>query len=333
MNKTTSSNPRTKKKALTPWAIAGSHGFVAVPTVLVRNKGRLGLDDDELGLILAIMTYKWDDAAPYPSVETLADHLGWSSRKVQRVLRKLEAKDESTGKRGAYLVITPRRTGPKRNDTNLYDFTPLFTALGKLEAIAEKNGVIPNAEVGSEAVTPMSEPTEPITTNVPASVMQPPMPGPDVERIRKIPTIEAKIAELKAQQLLPLGTGSKFPGFGKPVYAAPDEDLIEAPAPEDEARTDALVDKLMFDEEMELLAENFVHAVQYVRACWGVREAQEQEESEGLDEKAVEALGQDRREYLEHLLLDGPMLAWLDVEDYRECLFEHFPEVYERVMN
>jgi hypothetical protein len=191
--KSNSSNSSNNKKASweIPWAIQGLHGYVAAPTVLVRNKGRLGLGDDELCLILAIMTYKWDEAAPWPSVESLADYLGWSSRSVQRALRKLEGKHKSTMRRGAYLTVTARKTGPKRNETNTYDFTPLFVALAKLEVLADKNGIVPQEEENTATIAEENRVESPRVDPRPAPTVDTVMPSADELKAQEIAGIQA----------------------------------------------------------------------------------------------------------------------------------------------
>lgn len=324
-----SSTPAGNRKALIPWAINGDHGFVAAPTVLIRNKGRLGLDDDELSLILAIMSHKWDDAAPWPSVEKLADYLGWSGRKVQRALRKLEGKHTSTKSRGSFLLITARKLGPKRNDTNLYDLTSLFTALAKLESVADKNGVVTQAEETSEDTPAANEPVEASKVSEAAKPTATVEPIPT--RVEWSPEPNASSNPAMANK-----AASKFSGFGIPRYeqetSADDYEVIHA---EPLARADGQAQEVWLREELEEFAARALtqYEIFNLPGYLRLRDAREQFLEEGISEVEAEALGQDRQDLLEHLFTDGPLLAWLGVPGYRERLHEHFPQVYTQVMS
>lgn len=235
MKKKNSNNDAAQKEWAIPWTITGAHGFVATPVVLIRNKGRLKLDDDELCLVLAIMSHKWGDDAPWPAVSRLEDYLGWSDRKVQRTLRKLEGKTEATKDRGALLTIITRKTERKRNDTNLYDFTPLFLALSKLEVVADKNGVMATVEISDDH--PRKEVAEPATTQRATATGHAEVSTPAERTPVERATAQVHVELQREEQPLPVAP--KLTGFGKARYVNESiADFYEARDAEALARAD-----------------------------------------------------------------------------------------------
>jgi hypothetical protein len=96
-------------------------GITPIPSTLYRYQGTLGLTAQEVWFIGYILMYKWDAALPYPSLIRMAEDTGMSRRNLQRIKDSLVAK-------GA-LVLIPRHTAEGRQDSNAYDFRPLFARL------------------------------------------------------------------------------------------------------------------------------------------------------------------------------------------------------------
>ena len=91
-------------------------GFTIIPNVLIRNKGKLGITDQEFAIIISLALFKWDKRNPYPAVSTLCDYIGKGDTAVRNGLRSLE------GKRLIDRI-------PRNNQTNEYDFSPLTEKL------------------------------------------------------------------------------------------------------------------------------------------------------------------------------------------------------------
>jgi hypothetical protein len=79
------------------------------------------ITNSEALLIIHLMRYKWDTTPPFPGFKTLANRMGISTTAVRNHARSLEKK--------GYL-FREKRVGT----TNLFDLTPLFLSLEKLQA-------------------------------------------------------------------------------------------------------------------------------------------------------------------------------------------------------
>lgn len=88
------------------------------------------LTHGEVLFILQLMTFKWDEAAPYPSYKTLANLMGVDEKTVQRYAQAL------CRKRYLYRLFQPKRS-------NQFDLTNLFAELAKAKSIPVKR---PHAE-------------------------------------------------------------------------------------------------------------------------------------------------------------------------------------------
>ena len=94
-------------------------GYLVVPTAFLRHYSRLKphpLTRGEALFVLHLMEFKWDQAAPFPSYETLAERMGISTKMARRYARALEQK-------GCLHRII--RVG----NTNRFDLEPLFDKL------------------------------------------------------------------------------------------------------------------------------------------------------------------------------------------------------------
>ena len=95
-----------------------TEGFVAVPRTFLRLAGTLrpSLTPAETLFIIQLMSWKWDERAPFPGYSTVADRMGVSVPYARKIARSLESKK---------LL----RRQARRGQTNLFDLTPLFTKL------------------------------------------------------------------------------------------------------------------------------------------------------------------------------------------------------------
>ena len=91
-------------------------GYLVVPSDFLRHYSRLKLTHGEVLFVLHLMSFKWDQAAPFPSYATLARRMGVTTKMARRYAQKLEQK--------GFLQRHRRGTS-----TNLFDLTPLFDKL------------------------------------------------------------------------------------------------------------------------------------------------------------------------------------------------------------
>lgn len=100
-------------------------GFTAIPTMLFRVQGRLGIGPVEFNVLLQIVSHWWAaDAWPYPSKETIAQRIGRTPRQVQRCLTTLE--------QAGLIARIQRFTGRKAQTSNAYALRGLVRRLQKL---------------------------------------------------------------------------------------------------------------------------------------------------------------------------------------------------------
>lgn len=91
-------------------------GFTALPNILIRNQGKLGITDPEMVVLISLASFKWDRQMPYPSVATLSSYSGKSIGAVRNNLRSLSTKG---------LIKRVYRD----NQTSKYDLRPLIKVL------------------------------------------------------------------------------------------------------------------------------------------------------------------------------------------------------------
>ena len=100
------------------WGDAGRAGFQAVPDLLLKHQGKLGLNPTELAVLLNVSMYWWyADRKPFPRPTTIARRMGSTVRTVQRALANLEKKD---------VLIKVRRL---EDDRPAFDPQPLVDRL------------------------------------------------------------------------------------------------------------------------------------------------------------------------------------------------------------
>lgn len=68
-------------------------GFTAVPNLLLKRQGDLGLKSSELNVLINLIRFWWDlEKLPFPSLEKMAVEMGMSERTIFRVFSSLEEK-------------------------------------------------------------------------------------------------------------------------------------------------------------------------------------------------------------------------------------------------
>lgn len=100
-----------------------ARGFTPVPTTFLDHYVDLGITPAEAMLIVHLMSFKWDERMPFPSIGRLREKTGLSDGQIRALLRRLEKQ------KGVLYRI--RRLGR----TNQFDFGPLIE---KLEEIADR---------------------------------------------------------------------------------------------------------------------------------------------------------------------------------------------------
>lgn len=101
-------------------------GFSVLPSLLFKAQARLGLNSNQLVLLLHLAEHWWDrDRLPFPEKATLASRMGLSPRQVQRYLTELQT--------GGFIQRIERYAAHKGQQSNYYDLSGLVEKLSKLE--------------------------------------------------------------------------------------------------------------------------------------------------------------------------------------------------------
>jgi predicted transcriptional regulator len=101
-------------------------GYTLVPTILLWGQAKLGLEANELNVLLQIMSHWFfADNEPHPSKEKIAKRMGRHPRRVQAYLTSLENK--------GFIARRARYRASGGQDTNGYDLSGL---LQKLKVLA-----------------------------------------------------------------------------------------------------------------------------------------------------------------------------------------------------
>jgi len=101
-------------------------GFTAVPNILIRSQGELDITNGEICVIICLLSYKWTEGNPFPSIATIAKATGMATNTVRNHIRSLQRK---------HLIKRIYRKGK----SNEYDFGLLNARLRQL--IEEGNPV------------------------------------------------------------------------------------------------------------------------------------------------------------------------------------------------
>lgn len=113
-----STNKRGKIQLV--WGSVLGRQFTAISTFFIHNYTRLGMSATEFAFVCQLMTFKWDERAPYPSLATIAARMGNDQRYLRKVCAKLQ-------KRGLLHRELSKSGGPSK-----YHLNGLFTKLETL---------------------------------------------------------------------------------------------------------------------------------------------------------------------------------------------------------
>jgi hypothetical protein len=97
------------------------HGIAALPSALYHFGGKLDLYAQHVWFISYILSHKWDEDLPYPSLGVMSRASGMSKRQLQRYSDELQGM--------GYLLVLPRRSQERGQESNYYDFAALFERL------------------------------------------------------------------------------------------------------------------------------------------------------------------------------------------------------------
>jgi hypothetical protein len=99
-------------------------GIATVPSAIFHYQGTLELSAQQVWLVSYILSHKWDEDLPYPSLKAMAKRVGMSLSQLQRIKNSLCQM--------GYLKVYPRFTEQQGQATNAYDFSGLFDRLEEL---------------------------------------------------------------------------------------------------------------------------------------------------------------------------------------------------------
>jgi hypothetical protein len=116
-NSQVSNSEATTTQLQEKWGQALDRGFVLVPVQLLRRQKDLGLADNDLVVLLNLLSHWWDsDEKPYPRTATMAARMGTSPRTVQRCLENLEARGLIARIRGEQVAAKGKNQTVTRYD-------------------------------------------------------------------------------------------------------------------------------------------------------------------------------------------------------------------------
>lgn len=107
---------------------AAKAGWSPVPDVLLLNQAKLGLNSEDMNVLLNMMVHYYSPSVmPFVRPNVIAKRMGVSTRSVQRSIARMRKKG-----------LIEKRLGPKREV--IHDLTPLLTMLAPLarERVADK---------------------------------------------------------------------------------------------------------------------------------------------------------------------------------------------------
>jgi hypothetical protein len=99
-------------------------GIATVPSAMFHYQGVLEMSAQQVWLVSYILSHKWDEDLPYPSLKAMAKRVGMSLSQLQRIKNSLCQM--------GYLKVYPRFTEQQGQATNAYDFSGLFDRLEEL---------------------------------------------------------------------------------------------------------------------------------------------------------------------------------------------------------
>ena len=122
------------------------NGIAAIPSALYHYQGDLQLSAQQVWLISYILSHKWDEDLPYPSLKKMAKRTTLSLSQLQRIKNSLCEM--------GYLTVYPRFNERLGQGTNAYDFAPLFD---KMETLLREDPANPNPIRAEESAPDMVE--------------------------------------------------------------------------------------------------------------------------------------------------------------------------------
>ena len=114
------------------WTPELGQQFTPLSTYFLRNYRRLGMTSTEFELICHLISYKWKEDAPYPSLGRVAESMGKDLRYLRKVCAGLQTKG---------LLYRNTRIG----GTTRYELGGLFKKLEELKRQDEAQEVVANA--------------------------------------------------------------------------------------------------------------------------------------------------------------------------------------------
>ncbi|AMV19683.1 helix-turn-helix domain-containing protein [Planctomyces sp. SH-PL14] len=99
--------------------------FTPVSDFFLNNYHRLEMSHTEAMVVIHLVSFKWDDNAPFPALKTIGRRMGITSTSVRSHVRRLEEKG---------LLAREMQVGT----TNRFHLQPLFARLEQLLALDEQ---------------------------------------------------------------------------------------------------------------------------------------------------------------------------------------------------
>lgn len=100
-------------------------GFSVVPSLLLKAQRRLGLNTQQLTILMHLMDFWWDASRkPYPSKATLSERINLSERQIQRHIAEME--------QAGLVKRIERKAKHKGKLSNYYDLSGLVAKLQEL---------------------------------------------------------------------------------------------------------------------------------------------------------------------------------------------------------
>ncbi|WP_395854753.1 helix-turn-helix domain-containing protein [Cystobacter fuscus] len=180
-------DPEQSQSVAARWTdILAERGFTPIANVFMEKYSSLEITPTEAMLICHLMSFKWTEDAPYPSVPRLAKLMRCSDRYVRKMCQNLES------------VGLIKRIG-REGTSNAFDLSGLFT---KLEAIviAEKLEAARKSQKKDQAAAKKRKTMEVETLSAPMDV-QWALQTPQVEVTRQLGATHTQLPQLVVQPL------------------------------------------------------------------------------------------------------------------------------------
>src|SRR6476619_2014624 len=127
--------PRAGSSFLTRFGqVIVADGIAAIPSALLHYQGKLALTAQEVWFVASVLSHTWTEDLPHPNLSRMERATGIPERRLRRYKQALCE--------GGFLHIYPRFDESGRQDSNYYDFGPLFE---QMEALIAVESPLPNA--------------------------------------------------------------------------------------------------------------------------------------------------------------------------------------------